>query len=103
MWYNGSFGTAEKKFFINFNKANPKFCLSLHYNHGNSYLFANEKEIYKSKADNKNVNFPTQFHLGSMSNKFDAIDFREFSLKQNLSDFSVDYNAIDRSVIKIHK
>ena len=38
-----------------------------------------------------------------MSNKFDAIDFREFSLKQNMSDFSVDYNAIDRSVIKIHK
>ena len=33
----------------------------------------NEKEIFKFKADNKNVNFPTQFCLGSISNGFGAI------------------------------
>ena len=35
----------KKKFGINFSKANTKFCLSLHYNTGNSYLFLNGKEI----------------------------------------------------------
>ena len=55
------FGSREKKFNINLSKANTKFCLSLHYNVDNSYLFVNGKEIFKFKADNKNVNFPTQF------------------------------------------
>ena len=32
---NGSFGAPEKKFSINFIKANTKFCLSLHYNADN--------------------------------------------------------------------
>ena len=40
---NGKFGSPEKKFRINFTKANPKFCLSLHYNADNSYLFVNGK------------------------------------------------------------
>ena len=50
---NGSFGAPEKKFSINFSKANTKFCLSLHYNADNSYLFVNGKEIIKFKADKK--------------------------------------------------
>ena len=54
---NGSFGSPEKRFSINFNKANIKFCLSLHYNVDNSYLFVNVKEIFKFKADKENVNF----------------------------------------------
>ena len=41
---NGSFGSPEKIFSINFTKANTKFCLSLHYNVDNSYLFVNEKK-----------------------------------------------------------
>ena len=53
----GSFGAPEKKFSINFTKANTKFCLNLHYNADNSYLIVNGKEIFKFKADNKNVNF----------------------------------------------
>ena len=35
---NGSFGSLENKFSINLNKANSKFCLSLHYNADNSYV-----------------------------------------------------------------
>ena len=64
----GSFGSAEKIFSINFSKATTKFCLSLHYNDDNSYLFVNGKEIFKFKADNKTVNFPTPFCLGDISN-----------------------------------
>ena len=32
---------AEKLYSINFTKENIKFCLSLHYNGANSYLFVN--------------------------------------------------------------
>ena len=70
----------KKRFSINFNKANTKSCLSLHYNSDNSYLFMNGKEILKFKTKNKNVNFPTQFCLGSISNGFSANQFREVSL-----------------------
>ena len=37
--------TAEKFCSINFTKENTKFCLSLHYNGANSYLFVNDTEI----------------------------------------------------------
>ena len=35
---------------INFTVTKEKFCLSLHYNRANSYLFVNGREIYKFKA-----------------------------------------------------
>ena len=35
---------------INFTVTKNKFCLSLHYNRGNSYLFVNGREIGKFKA-----------------------------------------------------
>ena len=37
-------------FTINFSVTKKKFCLSLHYNGANSYLFVNGTEIYKFKA-----------------------------------------------------
>ena len=46
----------------------------------NSYLFVNRKEIFKFKADNKNGNFPTQFCLRSVSNRFNATECREVFL-----------------------
>ena len=54
---NGSFCEPEKKIRINFTKPNTKFCLSLHYNCDNSYLFVNGKEIIYFKANNENINF----------------------------------------------
>ena len=36
--------------FCNFTLIKKKFCLSLHYNGVNSYLFVNGTEIYKFKA-----------------------------------------------------
>ena len=41
----------QKKNVINFSKANTKFCLSLHYNGDESYLYVNKKEIYKFKVN----------------------------------------------------
>ena len=42
--------SAEKIYSINFTEHNKKFCLNLHYNGANSYLFVNGKEIIKFKA-----------------------------------------------------
>ena len=41
---------AEKMYSINFTTTKKKFCLSLHYNGRNSYLFLNGTEIIKFKA-----------------------------------------------------
>ena len=89
----------KKKLNINFTEANTKLYLSLHYNADNSYMFVNGKEVFRFKAGNINVNFPTQFCLRSISNRFSANEFREVSSNENVSDFSVDYNYIDKSDI----
>ena len=70
--------------------------MSLHCNGDNSCLFFDGKEIFNFKFDNKNVNFPTQFWLGSISNGFES---KELSLKGIIYDFSVYYNSFDKSDI----
>ena len=47
---NGTTIYAEKNYLINFTKTKVKFCLSLHYNDDDSYLFVNGTEICKFKA-----------------------------------------------------
>ena len=56
------------------------------------------------KADNKNVTFPTQFCLESISNKFVAINSREVSLKGKVYYCLVGYDAIHQSdILNIYK
>ena len=61
------------------------------------------------KLINKNYNFSAQFNQlnefsGSISNRFGAFDSREVSLRENVYDFSIDCNAIDKSdILNIHK
>ena len=98
----GALAHQKKKFDINFTKSNTKFCLL--YNADNSYLFVNGKEIFKFKVDNKNVNFPTQFCLRSITNGFSATESRDVSLNGNVNDFSVDCNSNGKSdILNIHK
>ena len=59
-------------------------------------MSVNGKEIFKFKADNKNINFPTQFCLGSIYNGFSNTESREVSLNGNVHDFSDDYNSFDK-------
>ena len=96
---NGGFGSLTKTCNIYFTKTNTKFCLVLHYNADNSFLFVNGKEIFKFKDDNENFSFSTQFYLGSISNGFSNTDSREVSLNGDVCDFSVDYSSIDKSEI----
>ena len=39
--------TVEAKYFINFSWSQKNFCLSLHYNGSNSFLFVNATKIYQ--------------------------------------------------------
>ena len=47
--------SVEKMYSINFTEQNKKFCLSLHYNGANCYLFVNGKEIHKFKAKDSEI------------------------------------------------
>ena len=58
--------TAGKMYSINFTLTKKKFCLSLHYNGANSYLFVNGKEIYKFKAKDSEI-FVGPIYLGNIS------------------------------------
>ena len=57
--------TAEKMYSISFTVTKNKFCLSLHYNGANSYLFVNGTEIYKFKAKVSEI-VATPLCLGKM-------------------------------------
>ena len=60
---------AEKLYSINFTKTNTKFCLSLHYNGSNSYLFVNSKEIHKFKRKVSEI-IATPICLANISTEF---------------------------------
>ena len=46
---------AEKIYSINLTVTKTKFCLNLHYNGANCYLFLNGTEIYKFKAIDSDI------------------------------------------------
>ena len=58
--------TAEKMYTINFTETKKKFCLSLHYNGANSYLFVNDTEIIKFKTKDSEI-ASSPLCLGSIS------------------------------------
>ena len=89
---DGTTLTAEKFYSINFTENNKKFCLSLHYNSGNSYLFVNGKEIIKFKAKDSGI-FAVPLCLGNISKGFSVDNMKKTGLNGYVYDFSVDYDA----------
>ena len=88
---------------INFTKVNTKFCLSLHYNGANSYLFVNGIEIYKFTAQNFMI-IPNNLCLGNVSKDFSTSNMKKTRFNGYIHDFSADYNSIGASDIRnIHK
>ena len=81
---DGRFGSPEKKFSIDFTIAKTEMFFSLRYNHNNSFLFVNGEKFFTFKADNKNIDFQTQFCLGRTSNRFGDMNSTEVSLKRNV-------------------
>ena len=81
--------TAEKMYSINFTEKNKKFCLSLHYNGANSYLFVNGTEIYKFKAkDSKILIGP--ICLGNILKYWSVDNMKKTGFTGYVHDFSVD-------------
>ena len=68
--------SAEKMYLINFTKVNTKFCLSLHYNGANSYLFVNGTEIHKFTAKDSMI-VPYNLCLGNVSKDFSASSMKK--------------------------
>ena len=90
-------------YLINFTKTNTKFCLSLHYNGSNSYLFVNGTEIHKLKAKDSEI-IAVPICLGNISRDFSVENIKKARLNGYVYDFSVDYDAIAvDDILDIHK
>ena len=87
-------------YLINFN---TKFCLNLHYNGANSYLFVNGTEIHKFTAKYSEI-VPNNLCLENVSKDFSASNMKKTGFNGDIYEFSVDYNSTDVDDIKdIHK
>ena len=76
---------------INFRETKKIFCLSLHYNEANSYLFVNGKEIIKFKAkDSETVASP--LCLGNISKDWSTDNMKKTGLNGYVYEFNVDYD-----------
>ena len=94
--------SAKKMYSINFTVAEKKFCLSLHYNGVNSYLFVNGTEIVKFKAkDSEIVEAP--LCLGNISKDWSVDNIRKNGFNSYVYDFRVacDAIAVD-AIVDIH-
>ena len=95
--------SAEKMYSISVTKVITKFCLSLHYNGANSYLFLNGTEIHKFTAKDSKI-VPDDQCLGNISKDFSTSNMKKTGFNGYIYDFSVDYNSIDVDHMKdIHK
>ena len=84
----------ERSYSPNFSIENKVFCLSLHYNGDDSYLFVNGKNVLKFKAKNSEIK-PQAIALASSTD-----EIKESKLYGNIYDLSVDYSVISND--KIH-
>ena len=95
--------SAEKTYSTNFTKKNTKFCLLLHYNGINSYLFVNDKEIIKFKAKDSEI-VPYSLCLGNISKDWTNDNMKKTGFNGYIYNFSTDYNTINKSdILDIHK
>ena len=83
--------TAEKIYSINFTVTNKKFCLSLHYNGENRYLFVNGTEIWKFQANDSPILVVGQICFGNISNDWLVDNMKKIGFTGYVYDFSVDY------------
>ena len=68
--------TIEKIYSINFSATKRIFCLSLHYNGANSYLFVNGVEVIKFKANDSEI-ISNVFCLRNVSKDFSSSNMKK--------------------------
>ena len=86
---------------INFTVTKNKFCLSLHCNGANSYLFVNGTEIYKFKVKESEI-AATLLSLGNISKDWSA-NMKKTGFNGYVYDFNVDYVTDVDDLLDIHK
>ena len=91
--------TAEKMYSINFTVTKIKFCLSLHYNGANSYLFVNDTEIVKFKAKDSAI-VASPLCLGNISKDWSTDNIKKTWFTGYVYDCSANYNVITLDDIK---
>ena len=94
---------AEKIYTINFSATGRIFCLSLHYNGDNSYLFVNGKEMIKFKAKDSEI-VANPLCLGNISKDFSESNMKKTGLYGSVYEFNIDHKvvAVD-DILDIHK
>ena len=85
--------TAEKMSWINFIVTKKKFCLSLHYNGANSYLFVNGTGIHRFNAKDSEI-LATPLCLRNISKDWSVDNMKRTGFNGYFYDFRVDYDAI---------
>ena len=81
--------TAEKMYSISFTLTRKVFCLSLHYNGANSYLYVNGKEMAKFKAKDSEI-VTTPLCLGNISKDWSVDNMKRTGINEYVYEFSVD-------------
>ena len=95
--------STEKMYSIKFTVTKKKFCLNLHYNGADSYLFANGTEIHKYKAKDSKI-VAALLCLGNISKDWSVDNMKRTGFNDYIYDFSVDYDAIAvDGILDIHK
>ena len=95
--------TAEITYSINCKVTKEKFCLRLHYNGANNYLFVNGTEMYQLKAKDSGI-VATPLCLGNISKDRSVDNMKKTEFTGYVYDFSVDYDAIAvDDILDIHK
>ena len=88
---------------INFIEKNKQFCLILHDNGANRYLFVSDTEICKFKAKDSEI-VASPLCLGNISKNWSIDNMKKTGFNGYVYDFCVDYDDTDVDDIKdIHK
>ena len=85
--------TAANMYSVNFIVTRKKFCLSLHYNGANSYLFVIGTEIINFKVKDSEI-VASPLCLGYISKDWSTDNMKKTELTGYVYDFSVDYNTV---------
>ena len=94
--------SAEKMYSPNFTVDKKIFCLSLHYNSDNSYLFVNGRGVTKFRPKNCELIKHPMF-LGGLWKDYDKNSRKDTRLYGNVYDFSIDYSALATDeIVDIH-
>ena len=86
---------------ISFSATGRRFCLSLHYNRENSYLFVAGRKMIKFKTKDSEI-VANPLCLGNISNDFSESSMKKTGLYDSIYKFNMDHKAIAVNDILIY-